>query len=144
MVLADEAWDRYDSCSELSLFGLHDILGYYHIWSDMKQASYRRGRHSVTGLYTHLVFVTKYRRKVFTSEHIEYMREVCQSVAKKMNFRLIHFNGESDYIELRKVTTTTKNLSFAIICLPRCYVNKVKYTIMTLLYNVHKERLHIV
>ena len=64
----------------------------------MKQANYRRGRHSVTGLYTHLVFVTKYRRKVFTSEHIEYMREVCHRVAKKMNFRLIQLNGESDHI----------------------------------------------
>ncbi|MEM8828161.1 MAG: hypothetical protein AAGE96_02250 [Cyanobacteria bacterium P01_G01_bin.19] len=25
-------------------------------------AQYRRGRHSVTGIYAHLVFVTKYRR----------------------------------------------------------------------------------
>ena len=64
----------------------------------MKQTNYRRGRHSVTGLYTHLVFVTKYRRKVFTSEHIEYMREVCHGVAKKMNFKLIQLNGESDHI----------------------------------------------
>ena len=64
----------------------------------MKQANYRRGRHSVTGLYTHLVFVTKYRRKIFTPEHIEYMKEVCQGVAKKMNFRLIQLNGESDHI----------------------------------------------
>ena len=64
----------------------------------MKQTNYRRGRHSVTGLYTHLVFVTKYRRKVFTPEHIEYMREVCQGVAKKMDFRLIQLNGESDHI----------------------------------------------
>ena len=64
----------------------------------MKQAIYRRGRHSVTGLYTHLVFVTKYRRKIFTTEHIEYMREVCQGVAKKMDFRLIQLNGESDHV----------------------------------------------
>ena len=64
----------------------------------MKQAIYRRGRHSVTGLYTHLVFVTKYRRKIFTTEQIEYMREVCQGVAKKMDFRLIQLNGESDHV----------------------------------------------
>ena len=64
----------------------------------MKHTDYRRGRHSVTGLYTHLVFVTKYRRKVFSSEHIKYMEEICEGVAKKMGFRLIQLNGESDHI----------------------------------------------
>ena len=71
---------------------------YYHTWSEMNQPTYRRGRHSVTGLYTHLVFVTKYRRKIFTTEHIEYLREVCHGVALKMNFRLIQLNGETDHI----------------------------------------------
>ena len=66
----------------------------------MNETNYRRGRHSVTGLYTHLVFVTKYRKKVFNYEHIDYMREVCQVVAQKMNFRLIQFNGESDHVHL--------------------------------------------
>ena len=64
----------------------------------MKQTDYRRGRHSVTGLYTHLVFVTKYRKKVFNLEQIEYMKEVSTGVANKMGFRLIQLNGESDHI----------------------------------------------
>ena len=63
-------------------------------------AQYRRGRHSVTGIYAHLVFVTKYRRKVFQTEHIERMEEVCTGVAKKMNFRLLRLNGESDHVHL--------------------------------------------
>ncbi len=64
----------------------------------MKRTVYRRGRHSITGLYTHLVFVTKYRRKVLSSEHIEYLKEVCTGVANKMGFKLIQLNGESDHV----------------------------------------------
>ena len=30
-------------------------------------------------------------------QSIEYMKEVCQGVAKKMGFKLIQLNGESDY-----------------------------------------------
>jgi putative transposase len=66
----------------------------------MKTTQYRRGRHSVTLLYTHLVFVTKYRKKVFTNEHIEYMTEVCTTVAKKMGFKIVQLNGESDHIHV--------------------------------------------
>lgn len=66
----------------------------------MKSTQYRRGRHSVTLLYTHLVFVTKYRKKVFTNEHIEYMTEVCTAVAKKMGFKIVRLNGESDHIHV--------------------------------------------
>lgn len=32
----------------------------------MTTPTYRRARHSVSLLHAHLVFVTKYRRKVFT------------------------------------------------------------------------------
>ncbi|MDJ0727482.1 MAG: IS200/IS605 family transposase [Prochloraceae cyanobacterium] len=61
---------------------------------------YRRGRHSVTLLYTHLVFVTKYRQKIFTCEHIDYLSEVCNQVAKKMDFQVLEINGEEEHIHL--------------------------------------------
>ncbi len=61
---------------------------------------YRLGRHSVTLIHAHLVFVTKYRRKIFELEHIERMTQVCDGVAKKMNFRLLRLNGESDHVHL--------------------------------------------
>ncbi len=57
---------------------------------------YRRGFHSVSSLYAHLVFVVKYRRKIFTAEHIEYMREVFSEVGRKMDFRVIEVNGEEE------------------------------------------------
>jgi putative transposase len=66
----------------------------------MTSNQYRRGKHSVSLLYTHLVFVTKYRRKVFTASHIEAMKEVCEGVARQMNFKLIEFNGEQNHVHL--------------------------------------------
>lgn len=62
--------------------------------------NYRRGFHSVSSLYAHLVFVVKYRRKNFTAEHIEYMREVFSEVGRKMDFRVIEVNGEEEHCHL--------------------------------------------
>lgn len=59
---------------------------------------YRRGKHSVTLLYTHLVFVTKYRKKIFTGNHLHRLEEVLKDTARKMNIKIIEFNGESDHI----------------------------------------------
>ena len=61
---------------------------------------YRRGRHSVTLLYTHLVFVSKYRKKVLNSEQLDYLKEVGNEVAKKMNFQILEINGESHHVHL--------------------------------------------
>lgn len=66
----------------------------------MTSDNYRRGRHSVTLIYTHLVFVTKYRRKMFVAEHINAITEICQSVAKKMDFQVLEINGEGDHVHL--------------------------------------------
>lgn len=62
--------------------------------------SYRRGRHSVTLIYAHLVFVTKYRKKILKSEHIDAMAEICKGVARKMDFQLLEINGEADHVHL--------------------------------------------
>ncbi|MGF1539419.1 MAG: transposase [Pleurocapsa sp.] len=63
----------------------------------MKSKQYRRGGHSVTLIYAHLVFVTKYRKKVFTAEHLEYLKDVCRVVATKMDFRIVRLNGENKF-----------------------------------------------
>ncbi len=61
---------------------------------------YRRGRHSVTDLKTHLVFVTKYRRGLLTDEGLAVIEESCREVAKKMDFQVLEFNGETDHVHL--------------------------------------------
>lgn len=59
---------------------------------------FRHGRHSVTDIKIHLVCVTKCRRSVFTAEGLECVRESFESVAKKMDFSVLEFNGEADHI----------------------------------------------
>ena len=58
----------------------------------------RKGRHSVTVLYIHLVFVTKYRAKLFQPEGLETLELAFNSVARKMDFKIVEFNGESDHV----------------------------------------------
>lgn len=62
---------------------------------------YRKGRHSVTNLQAHLVFVTKYRRKVFSSDGLAVVRDAFEGVAKKMDFRILECHGEPDHVHLR-------------------------------------------
>ncbi|MEH2077403.1 MAG: IS200/IS605 family transposase [Nostoc sp.] len=58
----------------------------------------RHERHSVSDLKMHLVCVTKYRRKIFINESLELIHKSFVEVAKKMDFQILEFNGESDHI----------------------------------------------
>lgn len=61
---------------------------------------YRRGRHCVSKLYAHLVFVTKYRRGVFQKIHLEKLKEIFTSVCGQFEAKLVEFNGEDDHVHL--------------------------------------------
>lgn len=63
-------------------------------------ADYRRGRHSLTRLVTHLVFTTKYRRRIFDGYMIEQLRESFESACEKLECRILEFNGETDHVHL--------------------------------------------
>lgn len=58
----------------------------------------RKERHSISSLKIHLVCVTQYRRAVFTSESLAVIEKLFNEVAKKMDFQILEFNGESDHI----------------------------------------------
>lgn len=60
--------------------------------------SYRRERHSVTDLKTHLVCVTKYRRKVFDDQGLKLIEQSWRDVAQKMDFKILEFNGEAEHV----------------------------------------------
>lgn len=62
--------------------------------------NYRRGRHSVTNLMSHLIFVPKYRRNIFTAESLSAVEDSMRVVAQSMDFEIIEFNGESDHVHL--------------------------------------------
>lgn len=60
----------------------------------------RRERNSVSDLKVHLVCVTKYRKNVLTSEGLKLIKDSFETVAKKMNFKILEFNGETDHIHV--------------------------------------------
>lgn len=60
----------------------------------------RTGRHCVFAIHAHLVFVTKYRKQVFTSEALDILKEVMQKVCDDFNVELAAFEGEDNHVHL--------------------------------------------
>ena len=61
---------------------------------------YRRGRHCVFSIHVHLVFVTKYRRRVFTAAMLDDLRDIFGSVCADFEADLIEMDGEDDHVHL--------------------------------------------
>lgn len=59
---------------------------------------YRKERHSVTDLKIHLICVTKYRQPVFDDDGLKVIESAFRSVAEKMDFQILEFNGETDHV----------------------------------------------
>jgi putative transposase len=64
------------------------------------QPNYHKGSHSVYSIYLHLVFVTKYRRKIITPEMVQTMSEVFQRVCVANKSKVLEINGEPDHVHL--------------------------------------------
>ena len=60
----------------------------------------RTGRHCVFALHAHLVFVTKYRRRVFTGAALDIVDGVMRSVCTDFNVELAAFEGEDNHVHL--------------------------------------------
>ncbi|WGH90304.1 IS200/IS605 family transposase [Auritidibacter ignavus] len=60
----------------------------------------RRGRHVVHLMHAHLVFVTKYRHRVFTDEHLQRLEAIVSEVCRDFEARLVEFNGETEHVHL--------------------------------------------
>ncbi len=60
----------------------------------------RSGRHCVFLMHVHLVFVTKYRKKIFTKAHLDTMKEVFTKICQDFDAQLSEFDGETDHVHL--------------------------------------------
>jgi putative transposase len=60
----------------------------------------RTGRHFVFNLHVQLVFVTKYRRCVFTKEILEDLSNIFSSVCADFEAELVELDGEDDHVHL--------------------------------------------
>lgn len=66
----------------------------------MGRSNYRNSRRAVFNLTVHMVFVTKYRRKVIDAEMKQELEQVFKSVLASWDSELIKFNCESDHAHL--------------------------------------------
>ncbi len=57
-------------------------------------------RNSVTSLQAHLVFTTKYRRKVLKQQHLECLRSAMESACEKLGCAPIEMDGGPDHIHI--------------------------------------------
>jgi len=60
----------------------------------------RHGHHCVFNLHVHLVFVTKYRRFVFTKTLLSDLQQIFSDVCRDFEAELVEFNGENDHVHL--------------------------------------------
>lgn len=66
----------------------------------MKKTTVYHTRHCSYNLHVRLVFVTKYRRKVFTAPIINELKTIFETVCLQFNAELIEFDGEDDHVHL--------------------------------------------
>jgi putative transposase len=65
-----------------------------------KSNDLRRGRTCVFLLHAHLVFVAKFRRRVFTNQILQEMRKMFEKVCSDFGASLVEFEGEFDHVHL--------------------------------------------
>ena len=74
----------------------------------------KKGQHSCYSLHLHIVFVTKYRRKIFSDLHLKRLAEIFSELCIDFDAELKECNGEADHIHLL-VETSPKTPSVAKI-----------------------------
>lgn len=65
-----------------------------------KATEIRKGRHCVFLMHAHLVFVTKYRKAVFTKIHLTSMHSIFSKICDDFESKLVEFDGEKDHVHL--------------------------------------------
>ncbi|WP_422136233.1 MULTISPECIES: IS200/IS605 family transposase [unclassified Endozoicomonas] len=60
----------------------------------------RKGRRCVFMLHAHIIFITKYRGKVFTDGNLKTLEKIFQSVCSDFEVELEEFNGEQDHVHI--------------------------------------------
>lgn len=66
----------------------------------MENQEIRSGRHCVFNMHVHLVFVTKYRKDVFTKPMLDAMESMFKKLCLDFEAELMEFNGEDDHVHL--------------------------------------------
>lgn len=57
-------------------------------------------RHSIFQLHVHLVFVSKYRRKVFDLDAHQKLRGLFEPICRRLQAHIVEMDGERDHVHL--------------------------------------------
>ncbi len=79
----------------MASYGVFQVSAHHEDLTD-----YLRRRHSVSKLVVHLIFTTKYRRKLLDGTMIEQMRGAFLSAAEKLEIDILEMDGEADHVHL--------------------------------------------
>jgi len=66
----------------------------------IKSSDYRTGRHCVFNVHVHLVFITKYRKAIFTKDDIDELHAIFSGVCNSFESELVEMDGERDHVHL--------------------------------------------
>jgi len=96
------ATDNGCRCRRVDTFGVHTttVKATTDITAPAGSGTYRRGAHSVTALWVHLVFVTKYRRRILDSAMLDFCQHTMAGVCPDLGAELVEFNGEPEHVHL--------------------------------------------
>ena len=64
------------------------------------KAKYNKAYRAVYNLTAHIVFVTKYRKPIFTDELLTELEKIFASILSTRGGELLEFNGEKDHVHL--------------------------------------------
>jgi putative transposase len=64
------------------------------------ESDIRHGRHCVFKLHVYLIFIAKYRRRVFDARAIDVLRSIFADVCSDAQATLLEMDGEDDYVHL--------------------------------------------
>ena len=89
------------------------------------------GRGCAYNIQYHIIFVTKYRRKVLTPDVLKDCIEMMKQLASESDYDIIETNGEEDHIHLLIESTPTQNIP--------SLVKQLKGVTARLLFKKHPE-----
>ena len=97
----------------------------------MSKAQLKSHYHCVFDMKYHLVLVSKYRKKCFTSEILSRLHVILEDLCDKWSVDLIEFNGEDDHVHLL--------LSLHPSVMPSQLINNLKTVTSRLLRKEYSE-----
>jgi putative transposase len=71
----------------------------------------QKSSHSSYSIHLHIIFVTKYRRKVLTAPMVERLREIFSELCERAKSTLLEFGAETDHCHLLVSLHPNNNIS---------------------------------